>query len=372
MKILISLVAISSLVIPPALAQTTPGFNPHEPHPAGEFSRPESIDDVVGLLDSGVATVEGFFDQSIGQLTGVVGQVSGLLGQAGSPLSQLFQDAQALTQLMVRLLNFPSTVSGWWDGMVAGLTGDFDACRQAVEGAATPPFIFESGWCFGGSQSNSPALLGDFELLGRTDPNSPGGQGDSDFIGHSSPPPSGPAAPKSIGEMVSAASGPAGLPVPSLLRYEADRAVDGPAGDGDRFEVVPAVLKYYLGNRAERGVSRLQAESVLGMVGQAKMLEELQGLQQAVAGNFGTAGAAQELSVTQDVMKQMVQMQANETLLTGSLAASSQQLRVDQALTHLNLSNIGRSLDEQNRSRRIDRTLAAYKVLRSTSQVTLF
>jgi hypothetical protein len=65
-------------------------------------------------------------------------------------------------------------------------------------------------------------------------------------------------------------------------------------------------------------------------------------------------------------------MQASETLLLGSLAAGNQQQRVDNAFTLMNLTNIGRSLDEQNRSRRIDRTLSAYKVLRSVSQSTLF
>ena len=355
-------VAPSPLSAVMVMAQTTPGFNPNQSQgPASSgYQGPQSIGEVIGLIDSGVGVVQDFFDQTVGQVTGLVGRVFGLFDTVTAPFQQLYQDAQALAQLMTKLINFPSTVSGWWNGMIDGLTGQFDACLNAIEGAAVPPFQLEAGWCFGGGETatgstSSPSLTDDFELLGHTNPQL-----------------APPAGRKSVGEMVKAAQGPAGLPVPSLLRYQSQRAVDESGGDGDRFEVNPTVLKHYLGNRVERGVSRLQSENVLGQVGQAKMLEELKGVQQAVAGNFGTAGAAQRLSVTQDVMKQMVQMQASETLLLGSLAAGNQQVRVDNALTHLNLSNIGRSLDEQNRSRRIDRTLDAYKVLRSVSQATLF
>jgi hypothetical protein len=366
--------------LPPVLAETKPGFEPPPAPPAPRQqaeSDPPSFSDLISFLDSGVAAVQDFFDQTVGQVTGVIGQVFGLFDQVFSPLQSLYQDAQALARLITKVVNFPSTVSGWWQGLIGSITGEFDACFNAVEGAVTPPFLFEAGWCFGGDSSG--ALSDDLELLGHTSPppappagEHGDGDGDGDWQGHTLPPPAPPAGRKSVGDIVQAAQGPAGLPVPSLLRYESERAVEAGGGDGDRFEVNPTILKHYLGNRAERGVARLQAESVIGTAGQAKMLEELTGIQQAVAGNFGTAGAAQSLSVTQDVMKQMVQMQASETLLLGSLAAGNQQLRVDNALTHLNLSNISRSLDEQNRSRRIDRTLHAYKVLRSVSQSTLF
>jgi hypothetical protein len=378
----ISLVAISSPFVsfdfclltfesPPVMAQTRPAFNSPPAPAAGKKSEaPQSFSDIIGFIDSGVDTVNNFFDQTVGQVTGLIGQVYGLFGKVTAPLQQLFSDARALAQLVTKLINFPSTVSGWWNSLVDNVVSQYDACHDAIEGAVTPPFLFEAGWCFGGDSTAAAGGGGDSATGG----SSPATADDFELIGHSSPDPAGPAGRKStsIGDIAKESQGPAGLPVPSLVRYQVDRAVDAAGGDGDRFEVNPTVIKYYGGNRAERGITRLQAESTLGPVGQAKMLEELTGIQQAVAGNFGTAGAAQALNVTQDVMKQMVQMQASETLLLGSLAAGNQQQRIDNAFTHLNLSNIGRTLDEQNRARRIDRTLEAFKVLRTASQARLF
>ena len=347
------------------LAQTAPGFDGNSPPapPAGpKPTGPQSFSDVISTLDSGVTAVNDFFESTVGQVTGVIDNVFGLFNQFTAPLQSLFQDAEALSRLITKVISFPSTVSGWWDGLVSSVTGQYEACRRAVDDAVLFPFKFESGWCFGNRtvhQTGTGTALDEpiFDL--------PLGGNASGSVASST-------APQSFGEIFAQTQGPAGLPIPSLLRARADQVVDATGSDGDRFDINPTVVKHYTGNRLERAYSRLQAENTLGKVGQAKMKEELDGITEAVASNFGTAKAAQGLGVTQDVMKQMVQMQAQTSLLLGALASGGQEQRINGAIDHLNLSNISRSLDQQNRGRRIDRTLDAYKVLRSASMTTLF
>ena len=139
------------------MAQTAPGFNGNSPPapPAGpKPTGPQSFSDVISTLDSGVTAVNDFFESTVGQVTGLVDSVFGLFNDFTSPLQSLFQDAEALSRLITKVISFPSTISGWWDGLVSSVTGDYEACRRAVDDAVLFPFKFESGWCFGNRAVN--------------------------------------------------------------------------------------------------------------------------------------------------------------------------------------------------------------------------
>lgn len=327
----------------------------------------EDVSDFMGDIDSELSELEGYYNETLGEISDTIGQVMGLFNRVTSPIASIFQKADEMADIIVRLINFPSQIGGWWDKLVDSVVGELDPCLSELGSGRTPTFVYESGWCFGGGSEDdtggSWGSEGSEEEIG-------GVINDGDSLPHDS----GSMAPykgkKSVGEVIKESQGDAGIPIPSQVRLKMQEAVEN-GGSNNSFEVNPTVVSLYAGNMADRGTTRLAAESTLGEVGQKKMVEESKGLQKAVISSFSTAKSAQKLDVTQDVMKQMVQMQATQNLLTGSVAASSQQNRIDNALANLNLTNMSRSLDESNRSRRIDRSLLATKVLQSTAQLTL-
>jgi hypothetical protein len=218
--------------------------------------------------------------------------------------------------------------------------------------------FIEPGWCFGGASGSEAE-----------DPN----LDESDPPDEDNPnlPPFPPAPRKSTGDILKSSVGAAGIPVPSKVRSALQRSVDT-TGGSNMFEINPVVARHYALNMAERATARLSAELILGEAGQKKLVEESKGINDAVTASMGTAKSAQALDVTQDVMKQMVQIQATEALLSGNSATSLQQMRVDNAMSHLMLSNMSRTLDETARERRIDRTLSLNKVIKSTSPLGLY
>jgi hypothetical protein len=312
------------------------------------------VSDFFGEIDSELSELEQFYSESLGEITGTIGKVMGLFNRVVSPIQGLFADAQEMAATIVRLINLPSTLGSWWEQMLSEVTGELDPCLSEFNFES----FIEPGWCFGGGAGSS-----------EQDPNL-----DSDNPPDSDNPslPLGPPAPrKSTGEILKSSVGAAGVPIPSKVRSEIQRSVEATGGN-NIFEINPVVARYYAQNMAERATARLSAELVLGKAGQKKLVEESKGIQDAVTSSMGTAKSAQALDVTQDVMKQMVQIQATEALLAGNSATSLQQMRVDNGIDHLLLSNMSRTLDETARERRIDRTLSLNKVIKSTSPLGLY
>lgn len=304
------------------------------------------VDELSGSLeeiDSQFSELEGYYNETVGEISGTVGEVMGWFNRVSSPIADIFQQANEMTDLIVRLINFPSQIGNWWDGLVNAVVGELDPCLSELGSGRTPTFVYESGWCFGSQ---------DTQIANDNGSNSPTQNQES------------------VGKVMAESKGAAGIPIPSKTRLKMQEAIDR-SGSNNSFEVSPTVVSLYAGNMVDRSTTRLASESILGEVGQKKMMEEREGLNKAVISSAQIAKGAQGLDVTQDVMKQMVQMQATESLLTGSLAASSQQHRVDSAFANLNLTNISRSLDESNRSRRIDRSLLSNKALQSTASLKL-
>jgi hypothetical protein len=329
------------------------------------------VSDFFGEIDSELSELEQFYDESLGEITGTIGKVMGLFNRVVSPIQGIFADAQEMAATIVRLINLPSTLGSWWEQMLDSVTGELDPCLSEFNFES----FIEPGWCFGGGSESE--VVEDPNL----DENNPP---DSDNPNLPPMPPAprkpdgeitlplGPPAPrKSTGEILKSSVGAAGVPIPSKVRSEIQRSVDATGGN-NMFEINPVVARYYAQNMAERATARLNAELVLGEAGQKKLVEESKGIQEAVTSSMGTAKSAQNLDVTQDVMKQMIQVQATEALLAGNSATSLQQMRVDNGIDHLLLSNMSRTLDETARERRIDRTLSLNKVIKSTSPLGLY
>lgn len=249
--------------------------------------------------------------------------------------------------LIDQLINLPSQLDGWWDTLLTTVIGESDPC--SFEGG-TPPIVYEPDWCVGGRGSVSNPSNPDPTNSDPTNPN-----------------PSN----SSMGTILADSQGAAGIPVPTQVRSKVRQAAEATTS-ADIYDSNPVVIAHYRHNLAERSMTRLASEGVLGEMGQAKLKQELNGIQSAATQSAAAATSAQGLNVTQDVMKQQAQITAHHSALLGSIAVDSKQQRIDTALSNLNLTNISRSLDEQNRTRRVDRTLAASKLLQTASQLELY
>lgn len=311
------------------------------------------FEDFFDEIDEGLSEIEEFLDGTIGEITDTIGKVWGLFNRVVSPIQEIFSDVQEMAGTIVRLINFPSTVSGWWESLLDSVTGEYDRCFSEFN----PEDILEPGWCFGGTADSD------------IDSNSDGAS-DGDDSGDPTLPPFPPAPRKSTGEILKESAGPAGIPIPSTLAAKTSEAM-ADVGSDNIFETNSTVSIHNKRMANERAMTRVNVETILGENGQKKLIEELKATQDLVTASMGTAKAAQGLDVTQDVMKQDVQLTANANLLLGSLVVSSQQQRVDNAMTHLNLTNISRSTQQLTRGRGIDRTLNTGKVFLLTRRMSL-
>lgn len=156
------------------------------------------------------------------------------------------------------------------------------------------------------------------------------------------------------GEIVGQAQGEMGVPSPNQARVEIEAGATNTPADItlDVFEVNPVVHGVYSSNNVDRDLTRMQVQTVLGQAGQAKTKEQIDSTQQVVEGISTDANDAQELDVTQDVMKKQIKAFAQQSLILGQMRSDALQARLDTQFTNLNLTNMSRTLDEVGRSER--------------------
>ena len=158
----------------------------------------------------------------------------------------------------------------------------------------------------------------------------------------------------STGEIIEGAQGDMGGPNPNTVRGEIEAdAANTPAGSTqDVFELNPVVHGVYAANNVDRDLTRIQIQTILSEQGQAKTKEQIDATQEVVEGIATDADDAQELDVTQDVMKKQIKAFAQQSLILGQMRSDALQARLDTQFTNLNLTNMSRTLDEAGRSNR--------------------
>ncbi|NER51288.1 MAG: hypothetical protein F6J92_32395 [Symploca sp. SIO1A3] len=163
---------------------------------------------------------------------------------------------------------------------------------------------------------------------------------------------------------VDGAIGELGLPDPEALRTEIEEKLsvsEFPVYSGD-----------LVSNELDRQITRTQASSTLSIEGQQQSKQELQSTQQSVESVQQAATAAQSEVITQNVMKQIAQQNAQQSAILGSLRADSIEAAQRQELTNLNLTNISRAVDGQNQTQQQEKVGAGFETLRTASFAGLF
>lgn len=136
----------------------------------------------------------------------------------------------------------------------------------------------------------------------------------------------------------------------------------------DRFGLDRSTAAEYAARETDRLNTMMQVDSVLSTQGQTATEKAIEDTQATIESIAETAEFAQGLNVTQDVMKSLVSVQAQQSELIGQLRTEQLRSRIDAQYTNLNLANISRSLDEISRKDRVEGPAAADGLLRLSTQ----
>ncbi|MBE9018302.1 hypothetical protein IQ272_19545 [Chroococcidiopsidales cyanobacterium LEGE 13417] len=175
----------------------------------------------------------------------------------------------------------------------------------------------------------------------------------------------------SISDILSDSTGAIGIPNPNTARQEIEKGIQQDDTAPDAFEINAQVYAVQAGNLSDRVVTRQAIESLLGEKGQEQLARELEGAEEIAAGNEQRAEEAQDLDVTQDIMKLFIQNEAQTSAIAAGIRADLARLRVDTQFTNLNLTNISRTLDESARHERVEQAALSAKILSLSAQAGL-
>ena len=111
---------------------------------------------------------------------------------------------------------------------------------------------------------------------------------------------------------------------------------------------------------------------LLGKEGQERQTELIQRTQQSIERVQQQATTAQGEVVTQNVMKQIAQQNAQQAAILGAMRADGLKQQHSQDLANINLSNISRSVDGQNQAKQRETVGQGFENYRTTAKARLF
>ena len=323
----------------------------------------QTIGDWTEWGNGGLDNFENWVDGGIGDIGQGIGSVVDAITNATSGIGNLINDLTSVANLVYRVMGLPNKVGGWWSDILTVATGELDPCTRDPNLTNTPPITFEPGWCIGVGYPNGGQGNGSNANFNR-DP------------GISSPSPTAPNAPNggnsapslpSMSEIVTQSVGDMGVPIPAQVQASATNL-----NSYDAFEINPVVKRHYRRNFVDRAITRLVSESTLSAQGQKLLKDHTDTAMQVAVESQMIAGKGQNLDVTQDVMKHGLVNDSKQTLLLGALVSQSANNRLDSALNNRNLINISRTLDQMAKQDRVERSIAARRLLEISAQNNLF
>lgn len=160
------------------------------------------------------------------------------------------------------------------------------------------------------------------------------------------------------------AMGALGLPDPTVARKEVEKI--GAATDAPVNPVENAT------NEVDRQITRAVSASTLGKEGQERQKEQIQRTQQSIERVQQQATTAQGEVVTQNVMKQIAQQNAQQAAILGAMRADGLKQQQSQDLANINLTNISRSVDGQNQAKQRETVGQGFENYRTTAKARLF
>lgn len=263
------------------------------------------VDGVLGDLEN---QVSGFLDDIAGGLTsnlsGLVGGVFGNLGGAGGFLGQLISPIESLVTDKI------------------GFYQDFleDELGNLLGGVSLDHL-------FGGGGSDDSGL--EFGTMGLPDLSS--------------------------------------APFLETILKDSQKGVAGDIQESDRYAINPVALSASLENEAERMQVRMLSGALLSAEGQDNTVTQIAETQAILEVVDGLATGAQEMDVTQDVMKAYTAVEANQAALAADQVTELIQLRQQVAANGVVAANISEGIDEMNRAARSESMAATSVLLRTAS-----
>lgn len=164
--------------------------------------------------------------------------------------------------------------------------------------------------------------------------------------------------------IVSDVTGALGLPDPTQVRKKTEEVAsnsDNILYGGDR-----------VANEVDRQAARASANSLLSQNGQQHLQEAYERTQSSVQTVGQQAQAAQGEVVTQNVMKQIAQQNAESAKLMGGVQSSLLKSNEQQAQANTQLTNMSRTMDGQTQAANAERVGAGFSNLGVASQAGLF
>ena len=140
----------------------------------------------------------------------------------------------------------------------------------------------------------------------------------------------------------------------------------------DRFNINPHSLADTLGKEVARAASVGFSHSLLSQSGQQAIEAEVQAADETLSGIVATAEAAQELDVTQDVMKNLAAMEAQRASLEVASYGQTIQLRQQIAADALVQAEAAEELASLNRRENAAEMAGAAEVIQASSTLLLF
>jgi hypothetical protein len=125
-------------------------------------------------------------------------------------------------------------------------------------------------------------------------------------------------------------------------------------------------------NEVDRQITRADLDATLSKQGQQLTKEQVEKTQTSIEQVENSGEAAQEDVVTQNVMKRIAQQNTQIAGILGAMRTDGLKSKQSQDLANLNLTNISRSLDGQNQTKRKEVVGQGFNNLRVASQARLF
>jgi hypothetical protein len=160
------------------------------------------------------------------------------------------------------------------------------------------------------------------------------------------------------------AIGALGLPDPTVARKEVEKIASSSEAAVNPVETAT--------NEVDRQITRAFSTATLGKEGQERTQQQIQRTQQSIERVQQQATAAQGEVVTQNVMKQIAQQNAQQAAILGAMRADGLRQQQSQDLANVNLTNISRAVDGQNQAKQRETVGQGFQNYRTAAKARLF
>ena len=183
----------------------------------------------------------------------------------------------------------------------------------------------------------------------------------------------------SITSILQQVVGEMGIPDMAKARSTIEDKVNEAGETSDPFQTSPEVYGIDLSNLGDRAAcpwhraaTNLSVQTVLSDEGQKQMREEIEQSSEVIQSILDSSNEAQSYDSTQDVVKALARINAQQSVIAGMHHAAFVKARTDTQFTNLNLANISRTLDQQNRDNQSQSAVNGILLLNLTAQSNLF